>query len=194
MSSLIKAYGKVDDQADDQARLLDAAHRNKRNKRIIIITLCFTILVGSVVGAVLGTRVNSGAKSGGGAEDRPLATSTKAICDFTLYPDTCYGSLASLSNSTQIEPIAVFKLAVQVAMTEVSNAAQHLSLPGFLGSSADNMTVMALENCQELLSLAMDHLNSTLLAGSVSLLQVADDLKTWLSSAGTIKFNHLIYI
>lgn len=184
--SSFKGYGKVDEV--EQAKL---EARRKTQKRITIIALCSIILVGIVVAAAVGTRRgNSVAKSGGA--DRPIVTSMKAICDITLYPETCYSSLGSLSNSTQIEPVVVFKLAIQAAMTEVSNAAKRLSESGALGSAAaDNMTTIALENCQELLSLTMDHLNNTLLAGSVSLLQVMDDLRTWLSSAGTVEFNSL---
>jgi hypothetical protein len=48
-----------------------------------------------------------------------------------------------------------------------------------------NMNVAALESCRQLLSLALDHLNGTLFSSSLSLLDVADDLQTWLSSAGT---------
>ncbi|XP_059435303.1 probable pectinesterase/pectinesterase inhibitor 46 [Corylus avellana] len=175
-----KGYGKVDEA--EQAKL---EARRKTQKRITIIALCSIILVGVMVAAAVGTRRgNSSAKSGGA--DQLIATSMKAVCDITLYPETCYSSLGSLANSTQIEPVVVFKLAIQAAMTEVSNAAKRLSESGALGSAAaNNMTTIALENCQELLSLAMDHLNDTLLAGSVSLLQVMDDLKTWLSSAAT---------
>jgi pectinesterase inhibitor-like protein len=179
--SSFKAYGKVDEA--EQAKL--EAGR-KRRKGIAIISLSSIILVGVVVAAVLGTKAGSGSKNGGGGGVKSPATSIKAICDFTSYPETCYSSLASLPNSTQVEPVAVFKLAIQVAMTELSNAAQRLSEPGVLGGSTDNMTAGALEICQELFSLAMDHLNLTLSAGSASLFQAMDDLKTWLSSAGTL--------
>jgi pectinesterase inhibitor-like protein len=188
--SSFNAYGKVDEA--EQAKL---EARRKRRKGIAIISLSSIILVGVVVAAVFGTRAGSGSKNGGGVGgDKSPATSIKAICDFTSYPETCYSSLASLPNSTQVEPVAVFKLAIQVAMTELSNAAQRLSEPSVLGGSADNRTAGALKICQELFSLAMDHLNLTLSAGSTSLFQVMDDLKTWLSSAGTVIFNHLIYI
>lgn len=186
--SSFKAYEKVDEA--DQAKLVA---RRKTQKRLTIIGLCSIILVGVVVAAMVGTRRGNPGVQIGGA-DQPIATSMKAVCDVTLYPETCYSSLASLANSTQIEPVVVFKLAIQSAMTEVSNAAKRLSESDVLGgATADNMTAIALENCKELLSLAMDHLNDTLLAGSVSLLQVMDDLRTWLSSSG-IEFNCLIYI
>jgi hypothetical protein len=50
----------------------------------------------------------------------------------------------------------------------------------------DNMTITALENCQELLSLALDHLDNSLEAGhGVSVIDIVDDLRTWLSTSGT---------
>ncbi|KAJ6989110.1 pectinesterase/pectinesterase inhibitor 24 [Populus alba x Populus x berolinensis] len=48
------------------------------------------------------------------------------------------------------------------------------------------MTITALENCQELLSLALDHLDNSLEAGQgVSVIDTVDDLRTWLSTSGT---------
>lgn len=176
--SSFKAYGKVDEA--EQAKL-EAAQKTR--KRITIISLSSIILVAIVVAAVVGTRNSSGSNKGSDAQ--PLSTSVKAVCDVTLHPDSCFASLSPLSNSTNIQPLDVFKLAIQVAMNEVSNAALKLSEPGFLNGFNDNMTTIAMENCQELLSLALDDLNSTLYAGSDSFLQVIDDLITWLSSAGT---------
>uniref|UniRef100_A0A1S4AA64 Pectinesterase n=2 Tax=Nicotiana TaxID=4085 RepID=A0A1S4AA64_TOBAC len=49
----------------------------------------------------------------------------------------------------------------------------------------DPAAAKALESCHELLSLALDHLNDTLSVAENSLLDGFDDLRTWLSSAGT---------
>ncbi|KAL0403081.1 UNVERIFIED_CONTAM: putative pectinesterase/pectinesterase inhibitor 46 [Sesamum radiatum] len=46
-------------------------------------------------------------------------------------------------------------------------------------------TLAAIQSCQELLSLALDHLNSSLSVEDLKFLEVFDDLRTWLSSAGT---------
>ncbi|GMY35169.1 probable pectinesterase/pectinesterase inhibitor 46 [Fagus crenata] len=119
--------------------------------------------------AVLGTSHRSSENSQSGGHSQSLTTSIKAICDITLYPNTCYTSLAPLNNSTQIQPEGIFNLATQVALNELNT---------------DNMTV-AVENCHQVLSLALDHLNMTLSSSSLSLLEAADDFKTWLSSAGT---------
>ncbi|KAF5446405.1 hypothetical protein F2P56_032036 [Juglans regia] len=180
MSSL-SPYAKLNEA--EQARL---EARRKTRKRIAIVSLSSIILVGVVVATVLGTASNrSDAKKAAGVDHQPLASSIKAMCDVTFYPDSCQRTLGSLENSKEIQPAAVFKLAVQSAMAELSNAALHLSESGILDGIYENMTATALENCHELLSLALDHLNGTLSAGSKSLFQVMDDLKTWLSSAGT---------
>lgn len=181
MSSL-KAYGKVDEA--DQAKL-KACQRTR--KRITIISLSSILLVAIVVAAVVGTRANSGGNDGSGA-DKSLSASVKAVCDVTLYKDSCYNSLAPVAKPDQLQPEELFKLSIQVAMNELSKACQHFSSDGgiFGGIGTDSMTIEALKNCQDLLSLAMDHLNSSLgSAENVFLLDIVDDLRSWLSAAGT---------
>jgi hypothetical protein len=115
MSSSFRGYGKVD--AAEQAKLEEA--RRKTRKRVIIISISSVILVCVVVAAVLGTSHNSG----GNSADQPLSSSIKAICEVTLYPDTCSTSLAPLAHSSHIQPIDAFKLATQVAFAELQNVA-----------------------------------------------------------------------
>ncbi|KAF8034931.1 hypothetical protein BT93_C1070 [Corymbia citriodora subsp. variegata] len=151
----IKPYGKISEAK--QARL--NACRCSR-KRTIIISLSSVVLVGMVVAAVVGTSVHVNNKSNG--EPRPLSTSVKAMCDVTLYKDSCLSSLGPRANSS-----------------------------GQQGTIFNNPTVnetasAALDSCRELLGLALDHLNSSLsLSDASDLLDSADDLMTWLSSAGT---------
>ncbi|CAA2987913.1 probable pectinesterase pectinesterase inhibitor 46 [Olea europaea subsp. europaea] len=47
------------------------------------------------------------------------------------------------------------------------------------------MTVAALESCQELISLALDHLNKSQSIEDTKLFEAFKDLTTWLSSAGS---------
>lgn len=181
MSSL-KAYGKLDEV--EQARL---EARRRTRKRITIISLSSILLVAIVVAAVVGTRASSGNSKEGGA-DKSLSTSVKAVCDVTLYKDSCYNSLAPVAKPDQIQPEELFKLAIQVAKNELSKASQHFSKDGgvLYNGVKDNMTITALENCQELLSLALDHLDNSLEAGNgVNVIDVVDDLRSWLSTAGT---------
>uniref|UniRef100_A0A6N2M0G2 Pectinesterase inhibitor domain-containing protein n=1 Tax=Salix viminalis TaxID=40686 RepID=A0A6N2M0G2_SALVM len=181
MSSL-KAYGKLDEA--EQARLVA---RRRTRKRIAIISLSSILLVAIVVAAVVGTRASGGDSKKGGA-GKPLSTSVKAVCDVTLYKDSCYNSLAPVAKPDQIQPEELFRLAIQVAKNELSKASQHFSKDGgaLYNGVKDNMTIAALENCQELLSLALDHLDDSLQAGhGVNVIDIADDLRSWLSTSGT---------
>ncbi|KAJ6433115.1 hypothetical protein OIU84_020195 [Salix udensis] len=178
----LKAYGKLDEA--EQARLVA---RRRTRKRIAIISLSSILLVAIVVAAVVGTRASGGDSKKGGA-DKPLSTSVKAVCDVTLYKDSCYNSLAPVAKPDQIQPEELFRLAIQVAKNELSKASQHFSKDGgaLYNGVKDNMTIAALENCQELLSLALDHLDDSLQAGhGVNVIDIADDLRSWLSTSGT---------
>ncbi|KAK9065075.1 hypothetical protein SSX86_016458 [Deinandra increscens subsp. villosa] len=167
MSSL-KSYGKLDEL--DQMRL-DA--RRKTRKRIAIVAVSSLILVIVVVASVVGTTVRSKNHSHDGVQSQSALASIKAVCDTTLYPDTCYTSLSPLVNSTHIAPDELLKLSVVVAINELAKVS----------------TLLELKNCSELLDLALDHLNDTLSSATdvdlVSVGSILDDLMTWLSAAGT---------
>ncbi|KAM5551183.1 putative pectinesterase/pectinesterase inhibitor 46 [Rosa sericea] len=177
--SSFKAYGKVSES--DQAKL-DA--RRKTRRRVAIISISSIVLVCVVVAAVVGTATHN-SKKGDDNGKGTLSASVKAVCDVTLYQDSCYSSLGPIVNSSNFKPEDLFKLSIQVAITELSKAATQISDQGLLkGTVTDKLSVEALKNCGELLSLALDHLNESL-SGDGSLLEVVEDLKTWLSSAGT---------
>lgn len=160
--------------------------------KIITIVISFIVLTAIFVAAV-GTTTASRGHSGGGKtnNDNKKPSSVKAVCDITLYNDTCYTSLAPLANSTQLlKPAQLFKLSVSVAINELSKAADYFSEHGVVSGNnfTDKMSIEALKNCRELMGLAMDHLNSSFFSSSdddQTLFEAADDLKTWLSSAGT---------
>ncbi|KAI3691525.1 hypothetical protein L2E82_49888 [Cichorium intybus] len=162
-----KSYGKID-QADQMR--LDA--RRKTRKRMTIIAISSLILVIVVVSAVVGTTQSKHHSQKGGDSQSPSAiVSMKAVCDTTLYPDTCYSSLAPYVNSTNIQLDQLLKLSVLVAIDELSKAS----------------TLPELRNCSELLDLAIDHLNDTLSTDLdlKSIGSLLDDVMTWLSAAGT---------
>ncbi|KAJ4837515.1 hypothetical protein Tsubulata_048862 [Turnera subulata] len=181
-SSSMRAYGKVDEA--EQVRL---EARRRTRKRITIISLSSIFLVAIVVAAVVGTHAaasNGDSKKGGG--EQSLSTSVKAVCDVTLYKDSCYNSLAPAAATNQLQPEQLFKLSMQVALNEISKATQHLSKDGSFGGVKDKKTIKALQDCQDLLDLAIDHVNTSLAAAAdVSLVDIVDDLRSWLSTAGT---------
>lgn len=181
MMNMDSTYGKINEA--DQARL---DSRRKTRKRITIITLSSIILVVVVVAAVVGTTTTRGGSSKNGGSNPPLTSSIKAVCDVTLYKDTCYNSIAPAANSSYTHPEDLFKLSIKVAIDELSRASQYFSEVFFKRFIHDQKTIAALENCDQLLNLAIDHLTESLSTSSeVSLVEAAEDLRTWLSAAGT---------
>lgn len=183
MSSSLKFYGKVDES--DQAML--EVHRKTR-KRVTIIALSTVVLVGVVCAAVFGTVAHNN-KNGDNFNAPSLSNSVKVVCDVTLYKDACYSSLGSLVHSGQVRPEELFLLSVKVALAQASRAVEYFSEKGVFGglNNVDNMTKEGFKNCKDLLELAVDHLNSSLASGAKSsLLDVLEDLRTWLSAAGNV--------
>ncbi|MBA0694923.1 hypothetical protein Goari_005185, partial [Gossypium aridum] len=175
--SNLTSYGKVNES--DQAMMLQLQARRKSRKRIAIISLSFIVLAAIVVAAVLGsTRSSKGDSSNGrNTPTQPLSTSIKAVCDVTLHKDSCYKSLSPMANSTELGPEDVFRLSMEAAVSEILKASQYF----IISNNGDYMTNLAMENCRQLLGLAIDHLNSSLSSSTDSV----DDLRTWLSSAVT---------
>ncbi|XP_061350475.1 probable pectinesterase/pectinesterase inhibitor 46 [Gastrolobium bilobum] len=176
--SFLNTYGKVDDA--DQA-ILEV--RRKTRKRITIISLSTIVLIGIVCAAVFGTVARNNSKDN---KAQTFSNAVSAVCDVTLYKDACYRSLSPLVHSGQVQPVDLFLLSINVALTEVSRAVQYFSDQGVFSGLNDNNTKQAFQNCQDLMGQAIDHLNSSLSAGgNSSFLVVLDDLRTWLSAAGT---------
>ncbi|XP_071701819.1 putative pectinesterase/pectinesterase inhibitor 24 [Rutidosis leptorrhynchoides] len=167
------SYGKVD--MADQMRL---EARRKTKRRIATVAISSLILVIVVVSAVVGTtttRNKDHNNNDNPSQSQSALASVKAVCDTTLYPDTCYTSLAPHVNSTHFQPDELLKFAIVVAINELTKVSTHVDL----------------KNCSELLDLALDHLNDTLSSASnvdlKSLGSLFDDLMTWLSTAGTFQ-------
>ncbi|TYK05534.1 putative pectinesterase/pectinesterase inhibitor 24 [Cucumis melo var. makuwa] len=177
--SFLRPYGKVDET--DQLRL-DASRRTRR--RIVVIVLSSVVLVAVVVAVVFGTRNASNNNDDSNNQNGSLSASIKAVCDVTLYPDTCQKAFGPFANSSHLDPGQISKLAVQLALGELSKVADHI-FDHAITNTTDDKTILALKNCHELLDLALDHLNITLSSSDITLLKAVDDLKTWLTSAAT---------
>ncbi|KAK4436354.1 putative pectinesterase/pectinesterase inhibitor 46 [Sesamum alatum] len=170
-------YGKLDEA--EQERL---AARRRTRRRITIIGISSIFLVAVIVGAVVGASQTKANKSR--ADDQSPSSAIKAVCSATLYPDSCYNSLAPVVKSGSVKPQDLYRLSVEVALNELSKASKNFDGIKKLNIT-DQRTLAAIESCQELLSLALDHLNSSLSVEDLKFLEVFDDLRTWLSSAGT---------
>ncbi|KAL2454930.1 putative pectinesterase/pectinesterase inhibitor 46 [Abeliophyllum distichum] len=178
MASL-NPYGKLNES--DQERL--ESHRKMR-RRITTIGLSSIVIVAVIVATVVGVSHSKNGNSGG--ENQSISSSIKAICNVTLYPDSCYNSLFPLVKSGNVQPEDIFKLSVQVVINELTKISNNVIENGIKKFNvSDKMTLAAIESCQELLSLSLDHLNKTLSLKDMKLLEAFDDLRTWLSSAGT---------
>ncbi|CAA2995431.1 probable pectinesterase pectinesterase inhibitor 46 [Olea europaea subsp. europaea] len=158
--------------------------RQKSRRRITIIGLSSIVLVAAVVGTVVGVTQSKNGKSGG--ENKSMSSAIKALCDVTLYPDSCYNSMSPLVKSDNFKPEDIYKLSVQVAINELSMVSKDFFDDGIKKFNiTDKMTVAALESCQDLIPLALDHLNKSLSIEDMKLFEAFEDLRTWLSSAGT---------
>ncbi|KAK2439902.1 putative pectinesterase/pectinesterase inhibitor [Trifolium repens] len=184
--SSFKSYGKVNEL--DQMML---ESKRKTRKRITIIGLSSIIFIGVVIGAVFGV-VNNNSKNDhdNNASQNSVTNSMKAVCDVTLYKDSCYESLRPVVNSGKdVQPEELFKLSINVALTHVSKIIEYFNDHGVFKNliGNDSRNKEALKNCRDLLDLAVDHLNNSLTTSgeNSSLFQVFDDLQTWLSAAGT---------
>ncbi|CAH8260035.1 unnamed protein product [Arabidopsis lyrata] len=173
-------YGKVDEH--EHVRL---QARRKTRKNIAIIAVSLVILAGIVIGAVFGTMAHK--KSSETVETNnngdSISVSVKAVCDVTLHKDKCFETLGSAPNASSLNPEELFKYAVKITITEVSKALNAFS--SSLGDEKNNITMNA---CAELLDLTIDNLNNTLTSsanGGVTVPELVDDLRTWLSSAET---------
>ncbi|KAL8099731.1 hypothetical protein AgCh_032115 [Apium graveolens] len=189
--TLLKSYSKVDESGEGW---FEDGRRRAMRRRICAISLSCIILVIVIVSAVVGTHVSKSSKSDGNdksSNQSQSAASIKAACGLTLYPDSCYRSLAPLLNSSPgetVQPEVLYKASLQVAIGEISKAAKYFADNGGLKSVlAGNQTdiVAALENCRELLDLATDHLNSSFLSDKLTSSDAIEDILTWLSAAGT---------
>uniref|UniRef100_A0A7N0RJU1 Pectinesterase n=1 Tax=Kalanchoe fedtschenkoi TaxID=63787 RepID=A0A7N0RJU1_KALFE len=185
-----KGYGKVDEVDNQQ-------FRNQARKRWIIIGVSSLVLIAVViaaVGAVVVKNRSSSSRSVPSSTTDPSAQ-IKAVCNLTMYPDSCYSSLLqathnSSNNGDISNPLYLSKLAIQVALSELNKLSGYTSR--YVSEGMDNRTKAALDDCESLFEDAIDRMNDSvstmdtsggdgiLLSGSD-----ADDLKTWLSSTIT---------
>nr|GMD98623.1 probable pectinesterase/pectinesterase inhibitor 46 [Ipomoea batatas] len=152
--------------------------------RIIIIGLSCVVLVACVVGVAVGVAQTQNGKSKPSG-DQNLSATFKAICDATLYPDSCYTTLGPAATSDNLRPQDIYKLSVRIAVAELSRASDAFFNGNAFRKISDPMAARALETCHELLSLTMENLNDSMATPEKKLFQSFSDLKTWLSSAGT---------
>ncbi|KAM7471913.1 hypothetical protein LguiA_010096 [Lonicera macranthoides] len=183
-----KGYGKVDP-------VEEAAFRRNTRKRFIIIIVAALLLVAVLIGVVAGTVIhkrNSDTSSDSNnipSSQMSPASSLKAVCSQTRYPDSCIASISSLQTSNTTDPEELFKLSLHV----VKNSLDKLSsLPEDLkNKTKDQGLKSALDVCGSVIDDAIDMLNDSISlmdvhsGGKVLSASKINDLKTWLSTTIT---------
>ncbi|KAJ6703625.1 PECTINESTERASE [Salix viminalis] len=111
--------------------------------------------------------------------------SSPCLCDVTQNPSSCFTSISSLNISTKPDPEVIFKLSLNVSITEL----KHLS--SSFTSLHDVNSQAAMRDCVGLSDDSLGKLNDSLLAMEVGpgekmlTLEKVKDIQTWISAAMT---------
>lgn len=186
--SSFKSYSKVDE-------LQEQEYRRRTRKRLIIITISAVILIITTVGALVGTL--TGKTKSKGTQPRTYSSeSLTAMCNVTLYPESCLSSIASLKSSSNVtdsssNPEKLFELSMQAAVNELTKL---LSLPNdvvvaesYSNITSDTAVQAALDDCKFLFQDAIDHTNDSIASSQEGQMagKTINDIRTWLSTAIT---------
>lgn len=100
----------------------DANRRSKR--RIAVIAVSSVALLALVITVIVlasrGRRdyqIDSADSSNLRSDENKIAI--MAICNGTVYPDSCYSSLSQLSNDTELHPVKIYQASLWFAMSQV---------------------------------------------------------------------------
>ncbi|XP_045788102.1 pectinesterase 3-like [Trifolium pratense] len=181
-----KGYGKVDE-------IEQQAFKKKTRKRITIIIISTVILLAVIIAAVAGILIHKRNTSSSSSSDSlpktqlTPATSLKAVCEATQYPNSCFSAISSLPDSNTTDPEQLFKLSLKVAIDELSNLTRGFS--DKIKASGDTRLKKAIEVCGSVLNDSLDRLNdsmSTIVSGEKILSPTKiRDVETWISAAIT---------
>ncbi|KAI4381020.1 hypothetical protein MLD38_007138 [Melastoma candidum] len=189
-----KGYGKV-----DELEQRDFARNTRR--RFLVLVFLLIVLVG-IIAAVAATVVHLRRKASDddGGSSTPSsgltpASSLKAVCSVTQYPDSCFSSISTLNAGNSTDPEQLFLLSLRVVADELTKVAD---LPSRLvaqaaGTIGDGVKMVLTNVCLPMLQDAADavtesvsSLNSTGQVGKFLLnASGIGDLRTWLSAAMT---------
>ncbi|GMH25730.1 hypothetical protein Nepgr_027573 [Nepenthes gracilis] len=168
--------------------------------KAIVTTISILMVVGLVVGvvAVIHSRANGPKSSDGSTNDEKLSDSMKtvhALCAAAMYKDRCIRTLGSVAQNQSSTPQDFVKAGVKISLDQVIGSFNLTDtfVPMINGSKEPERVKMAIEDCKDLLGLAIDKLN-------LALNQVGDpsvykedartwDLRLWLSDVITYQTN-----
>ncbi|KAK1316611.1 putative pectinesterase/pectinesterase inhibitor 28 [Acorus calamus] len=176
MQSSRGTYGQVSDQP-----------RPRKNRRIALLGASAVILLVVVVAIAIAVSHDHHSPDSSSSAPSTSVKSIQAICQPTDYKVTCENSLTSVAGSNTTNPNDLVKLAFQVTVDRIHDAANHSSVLQSL--KHDPRTAQALENCNELMEYAVDDLKESIekLGGfDLSKLdKLVEDLNVWLSASIT---------
>lgn len=182
-----------------EKRLLEEQdfHRKTRNL-LIVISLSAVLLILLVIGVAVGVLTPKGRGIGsiGNPTTYTADSSISSVRNVTLSPDSRISGITSLAGSLNVSahpsPEEVFKLSLQVALTELESLP---SLPKRLMSSndkynasfdsSDPITLQALHDCRPLLTVAIGQVKDCISLAEVNRFSDTDSIQTWLSTAIT---------
>lgn len=185
--NVFKGYDKVNPEhhQEDQAQLSN--QKTHQPKRPIISTLIISALVGLtlVIGLMLVALIHESTTEP--PDESPSLSNSfestiKTVCNVTRYPDSCFTSISSLNHSPKPDPESIFKLSLQVSISELSHLSWVLKT---MNSDA------AIRDCRDQVEDALSRLNDSVSAtelgpGEEALTEAkVKDIQTWISSAVT---------
>ncbi|KAF3777907.1 Pectinesterase 3 [Nymphaea thermarum] len=181
----------------DSVRMYEEQERvtfvKKSRKRMAIIAISSVVLVVVVVATVVGACLSRGndRREDSSESFQTPQESIRAVCQATLYPQSCFSALnSSIAGRSITNPVELFIVSLEVAMKDFLRV---VDLPTNL-SVGVNETLLstALGDCQLLIHDSIDNLNASISAaqtasgGSGGFNETAvEDLRTLLSAALT---------
>ena len=151
----------------------EQAFKRKTRKCLMILIVSSVVLVAVIIGAVAGTLIHkSKSDSSSDFDSVPAsfvtpATSIKAVCSVTLYPDSCISSISSLDTSNTTDPEELLRLSLQAAIAELSKLSSLTNQ--FIAKAKDANLKKTLGVCDTVFQDAIDHRND-----SISSMEVAE--------------------
>ncbi|KAK6930366.1 Pectinesterase inhibitor domain [Dillenia turbinata] len=157
-------------------------------KKPILAGVSVILVVGAVIGVIAGVRrISHSDGSSSSSNNLDFSTSQKAVsslCSQTDYKDTCLSSLSSVANNKSATIQDIVQTAFKAVMEQVNSL---IAKSGSLGNATNNSTQkMAMEDCQDMLQLAIADLQASIsMVGESDLHTVNDrvaELMNWLSA------------
>lgn len=150
--------------------------------KIVAVSASILLVVGVCVGVIVGLSGKNSDEDG----YRDLSTSSKAmaaVCGPTDFKEACFNSVNSAANNKSAAPKDFIQAAIQSTIRVMEEARNKT---GTVFDSGDPGQKMAMEDCEELLSFAVDDLKATYSAVGESELESLDDRRVeflnWLSA------------